>query len=134
MPAQTSAPAVVYYVDGDTAPPLRACLKDKEDNPINLTEAGVTISIAFAMPRQTYYTSPRNKIVNKAVCVVDVDQSEDGNRGFVTWTPEEEDLTPPGQFLYTFQVTFPDGGKQTIPPNTYMPMVIRSTVGGLRED
>ncbi|GAG06963.1 unnamed protein product, partial [marine sediment metagenome] len=42
--------------------------------------------------------------------------------------------TPPGQFLYTFQVTYPDGGQQTIPPNTYMPMVIRSTVGGLRED
>jgi len=134
MPAQSAAPSVVYYVDGDTAPPLRACLKDKEDNPIDLSGSTVTITIAFAMPRETYYTSPRRNIVYRATCLVDPDQSEDGNRGWVQWTPEEVDLTPLGQFLYTFRVTFPDGGSQTIPPNTYMPMIIRSVVGGLKGD
>jgi len=134
MPAQSAAPAVVYYVDGDTAPPLRACLKDKEDNPIDLTGSTVTITIAWAMPHETYRVAPRHNIVYRAECAVDPDQTEEGNRGWVMWTPEAEDLTPAGQFLYTFRVTYPDGGSQTIPPNTYMPMIIRSVVGGIRGD
>ena len=94
----------------------------------------MTISIAFAMPSGTYYTSPRDQIVSYSPCVVDPDQTEEGNRGWVSWTPgnrgPEDDLTPPGQFLYQFDVTYPDGGEQTIPPDTYLPMVIKTRVGG----
>ncbi len=134
MPAQTTSAETVYYVEFDTAPNLVACLKDKFENPIDLSGATVTISIAFAMPHGTYYRSPRDQIVKRSPVVVDPDQTEDGNRGFVSWTPgeqgEDDTLSPPGQFLYTFEVVFPDGGKQTIPANTYETMIILTPVGG----
>ena len=133
-PAQKPQGGAVYYVEFDTAPDLEVCLKDGKDEPIDLTGSEVTISIAFAMPRQTYYTSPRKQIVQRSECVVDPDQSEEGRRGWVAWTPGSEvdvdALTPPGQFLYQFEVTYPNGGLQTIPPNTYLPMVIKTKVGG----
>ena len=133
MPAQTTSAETVYYVEGDTAPDLVACLKDKFENPIDLDQSIVTISIAWAMPRGSYYTSPREQIVTKSPCVVDPDQTEDGRRGFISWRPEnrpEDRLSPAGQFLYTFQVTFPSGQVQTIPANTYQTMIITSVVGG----
>ena len=134
MPAQTTSAETVYYVEFDTAPDLVVCLKDKFENPIDLSGAAVTISVAFAMPRGTYYTSPRDQIVKRSDCVVDPDQTEEGNRGFISWTPgaqnEDDALTPPGEFLYTFEVTFPNGGKQTIPADTYQTMIIRTPVGG----
>lgn len=132
MPAQTTSASTVYYVEFDTAPPLRACLKDGEGDPIDLTGASVTISVAFTMPRGTYYTSPRDQIVKRSPCVVDPDQV--ANKGFVSWTPgaqgEDDTLSPPGEFLYTFEVTYQDGGKQTLPANTYMTLIIKTPVGG----
>ena len=134
MPAQSSSAGTVYYVEFDTAPPLRACLKDGQGDAIDLTGAGVTITIAFAMPRGTYYTSPRDQIVIRSE--VDVDPDQIANRGFVSWTPEPQGsldegiLTPPGEFLYTFEVTYQDGTKQTIPSNTYQTMIIKTPVGG----
>ncbi len=134
MPAQTTGADTVYYVEFDTAPPLRACLKDGQGDPIDLTGSTVTITIAFAMPRGTYYTSPRDQIIVRSE--VDVDPDQVNNKGFVSWTPEPQDsteegvLTPPGEFLYTFEVTYQDGGKQTIPANTYQTMIIKTPVGG----
>ena len=134
MPAQTSSAGTVYYVEFDTAPPLRACLKDGDGDPIDLTGAGVTISVAFSMPRGTYYTSPRKQIIIRSE--VDVDPDQVNNKGFVSWTPEPQGsseegiLSPPGEFLYTFEVTYQDGGVQTIPANTYQTMIIRTPVGG----
>jgi len=131
MPAQTQASSAVYYSEFDTAPALRACLKDGQGNPIDLTGAAVTISAAFTMPRGSYYTSPRDRMLDRSPCVVDPDQVT--NTGFISWTPEnrpEDQLTPPGEFLYNFEVTYQDGGVQTIPPNTYLPMVIKTKVGG----
>ena len=133
MPAQTTSAGTVYYVEFDTAPLLRACLKDGNGDAIDLSGSTVTISVAFAMPRGTYYTSPRRQIITRSPCVIDADQSETGNRGFVSWTPEnrpEDILTPPGEFLYIFEVTYGDGRRQTIPANTYMTMIIKSPVGG----
>ena len=100
MPAQSSSAGTVYYVEFDTAPPLRACLKDGQGDPIELTGADVTISIAFAMPRGTFYTSPRDQIVVRSP--VDVDPDQVANKGFVSWTPEPQGsvdegiLSPPG--------------------------------------
>ena len=134
MPAQTSGADTVYYVEFDTAPPLRACLKDGQGDPIDLTGSTVTITVAFAMPRGTYYTSPRDQIIVRSE--VDVDPDQINNKGFVSWTPEPQDsteegiLSPPGEFLYTFEVIYQDGGKQTIPANTYQTMIIKTPVGG----
>ena len=134
MPAQTSGADTVYYVEFDTAQPLRACLKDGQGDPIDLTGSTVTITVAFAMPRGTYYTSPRDQIIVRSE--VDVDPDQINNKGFVSWTPEPQDsteegiLSPPGEFLYTFEVTYQDGGVQTIPANTYQTMIIKTPVGG----
>jgi hypothetical protein len=40
------------------------------------------------------------------------------------------DLDPAGQVLYQFVVTYGSGGVQTIPAYTWLPMVIRTPVGG----
>ena len=132
MPSQTSAAPTVYYVEFDTAPPLRACLKDGQGEPIDLTGAEVTITVAFTMPRQDYYTSPRDQIVVRSPVTVDPDQV--ANKGYVSWTPgaqgEDDALTPPGDFLYNFEVTYQDGTKQTIPPISYQTMHIQTPVGG----
>ena len=134
MPAQTTGADTVYYVEFDTAPPLRACLKDGQGDPIDLTGSTVTITVAFAMPRGTYYTSPRDQIIVRSE--VDVDPDQINNKGFVSWTPEPQGssdegiLSPPGEFLYTFEVVYQDGGKQTIPANTYQTMIIKTPVGG----
>ncbi len=134
MPAQTTSAGTVYYVEFDTAPPLRACLKDGQGDAIDLTGSTVTISVAFAMPRGTYYTSPRRQIIKRSPVVVDADQVT--NKGFVSWTPEPQGssdqgiLSPPGEFLYTFEVIYGDGTRQTIPANTYQTMIIKSPVGG----
>ena len=134
MPAQTSKAGTAYFVEFDTAPPLRRCLKDGDGNAIDLTGTTVTISIAFSMPRGTYYTSPRDQIVKRSPVDVDPDQTEDGNRGWVSWTPgaqgADDALTPPGEFLFTFEVTYIDGTKQTIPSNTYETLIIKTPVGG----
>lgn len=128
MPAQTTGSSVVYYSEGDTAPDLPAVLTDGAGEPIDLTGATVTISIAYA--RYSYYYAPTLRIVDEGPCVVDLDQVN--NKGLVRWTPQAGDLSPPGSFLYYFQVTYPSGGVQTIPPNTYLPMIIRTPVGGQR--
>ena len=65
-----------------------------------------------------------------------MDPDQVANKGFVSWTPEPQDsteegiLSPPGEFLYTFEVTYQDGGVQTIPANTYQTMIIKTPVGG----
>ena len=133
-PAQTKGATnrVVYYIEGDTAPNMVTDLVDEETGePIDLTEVGttVTVSIAWASPHGSYYTTPRNRIVSEAPCVIDPDQVTYPGR--VAWTPQENDLGPPGQFLYQHAVTYGvSGGTQTVPANTYQPLVIRSQVGG----
>ena len=134
MPAQTAGADTVYYVEFDTAPSLVRQLKDFQGEPIDLTDAEVTISVAFSMPRGTYYTSPRKQIIIRSA--VDVDPDQVNNTGFVSWTPEPQDstiegiLSPPGEFLYTFEVIFQNGGIQTVPSNTYFTMIIKTPVGG----
>ena len=125
-PAQTVGSSAVYYSEKDTAPDLPAVLSDGAGEPIDLTGSSVTISIAYS--RYSYYYSPTRRIVDRSPCVVDPDQIN--NTGLVRWTPGDGDLSPPGQYLYYFQVTYPGGGVQTIPPNTYLPMIIRTPVGG----
>ena len=136
MPAQTTKADTVYFVEYDTAPDLEVCLKDGDGEPLELLGSTVTISIAFAMPRGTYYTSPRDQIVKRDPVTVlqEADPPDLSLVGFVSWTPgaqgTETALTPPGEFLYTFEVTYPGGGKQTIPANTYKTLIIKTPVGG----
>ncbi len=132
MPAQVARAGTVYRVEFDTAPNIRKQLTDIDDNPIDLTGATVVISIAFSMPRGTYYTSPRDQIVKRSPCVIDTDQVN--NMGFVDWTPgaqgDDDALTPPGEFLYTFEITHADSTIQTVPQNTYFTLIIKTPVGG----
>ena len=136
MPAQTANKAkTTFYAELDTAPPLRVCLRNGDGDPIDLTDSDVVINIAYA--RWSHYYSPFRRIVDQQPCVVDPDQSEGGNRGFVDYNPGTEEgvdaMTPAGSFHMTFEVEYPEeAGRQTIPANTYLPLVIRSTVGGTR--
>ena len=133
-PAQTNQNKAEFYKTGDTAPPLRRCLKDGEGNPIDLTGTTVTISIANAMRQGGFVLFPRDIIVFEDPCVIDPDQTEDGNRGWVGWTPGEAysgtGFDRSGRFQYAFEVTYPDETHQTIPPNTWLPLVVQPKVGG----
>ena len=129
MPAQTNQNKTEYYVRLDTAPPLQRCLK-QGDEPIDLTGATVTISISYAMRSGGFVLFPRDLIVFESPCVVDPDQTEDGRRGWVSWSPPENALTPAGRYLFSFQVTYIDGTHQTVPANTWLPLVIQPKVGG----
>ena len=132
MPSQTAKSGTVFFVEFDNAPALTETLKNLDGEAIDLTDATVTISVAFSMPRGTYYTSPRDQIVKRSPCVVDPDQV--ANKGVVHWTPgakgDDDALTPPGEFLYTFEVTYLDSTKQTVPQNTYFTLIIKTPVGG----
>ena len=130
MPAQTAGSSVIYYSALDTAPDLPAILTDGAGEPIDLTGATVTISIAYS--RYSYFYSPTKRIVDESPCVIDPDQVL--NKGLVRWTPSEGELQPPGEYQYFFQITYPSGGRQTIPANTYLPMIIRTPVGGFKEN
>lgn len=126
MPAQTTASRVVYYSENDTAPDLVALLEDGDGNAIDLTGASVAITIAYA--KADYFYQPTAKIVDAYACVPDPDQVT--NTGIVRYTPAAGHLTPPGAFLYVFEVTYSGGGVQTLPANTYLPLIIRTPVSG----
>ena len=127
MPSQQIEPKVVYYTMGDTAPPLEVCLKDGANEPIDLTGCTVTISIAHAPFARNYERSAGDRIVDEGPCVLK-DQVTD--TGWIEWWPESGDLFPAGDFRYTFEITYQSGKTQTIPSNTELPLIIRSTVGG----
>lgn len=125
MPAQTAAPKTVYYEALDTSPNLEVCISDGT-GPIALTGATVTIDIAYA--KYSYYYSPTKKIVEDGACVVNPDQVN--FTGWVSWTPQTDDLQPPGNFLYRFRIEYPSGQVGHFPKNTYMPMIITTPIGG----
>ena len=129
MPAQLNQNKTQYYARLDTAPPLQRCLKGGNGEPINLAGATVTISIAYAMRSGGFVLFPKDLIVREKDCVV-LDQTVEENLGWVEWYPDEGDLTPSGRFQYTYEITYQDGRHQTVPPNTWLPMVIQPKVGG----
>lgn len=138
MPTQAKNAATVYqYAEFSTGPPLEDVIRHPQTGElVDLTGATVAISIAWSMPHGSYYTSPRDRIVDEQPAVVDADQVN--NTGKVAWTPGTtvgvDALTPPGTFLYQWYVTFTsgeyDGQEWIIPGNTYKPLVIRARVGG----
>lgn len=127
MPTQSDAPSTVFYVEGDTAPSLRAQLCDLNGDPIPLTSAS-SVTITIAPARWSYYFSPIAPIVDGASCVIDPDQV--ANPGYVDWYPDPGDLSPAGNYRYRFKVTWNDGTVQRFPQNETMTLVIRAETGG----
>lgn len=131
MPSQTKGALMKQYIEYATGPPLsQVLLHPDTGEPIDLTDADtVTIAIAWSMPHGSYYTSPRDRIVDEDLVDIVNDPL-----GLVAWTPGEDEnvnaLTPPGQFLYQFTVNWDDGTRWILPNNTYDPLVIRARVGG----
>ena len=125
MPAQTKGSEVLYYAQYDTAPPLRVCLKDGAGDPIDLTGLAVTITIVSATGQVD---------IERDACTIDPDQTshaDGGNRGFVNWEPGASDLAAIGSYNYSFEVTYLDATKQTIPPDRWLRLVVSSTLHGL---
>lgn len=130
MPAQTPISESTEYGVGDTAPPLRVQLLDGDKEPIDLTSCTVVINIAWAT--YSYYYSPMDRLVNEGAVIVDPDQSEEGNRGWVDWFPQPDDLDIAGSYRYQFQVTFPDLTIQTVAPDAVNTLIVRPPIGGMQ--
>jgi len=128
MPGQTLAASVPEWGVGDTAPPLRVCLKDGNGDPIDLTGCTVVINIAYAS--YSYYYSPMQRIVDGGPCVVDPDQVN--NKGYVDWFPLADDLSIAGTFRYNFTIVYPNLKVQTISPASVNTLVVRAPAGGMQ--
>ena len=130
MPAQTTNQQVPIYGWGDTAPPLYGTLQDGDGNPIDLTGATVTITIAYQTLGTSFYYSPSQILIDGASATVDPDQVT--NTGLVYWAPQAGDLEIAGNFRYRWTVTYADSSVQSFPSNTYLPLIVTSPTGGNR--
>lgn len=124
MPAQTTTTGAAFYSENDRAPDLVRTLVDGDGNPIDLTNA-VAVTITIAHARYSHYYSPGIKIVDQASCTID-----DAVNGVVRWQPGVGDLSPPGTFHYVFEIEWSGSRIETVPPNTYEPLIIRAKPGG----
>ena len=129
MPAQTPvATGTAYYQQNDTAPDLvRTLFEGDNITPIDLT--GATITFRLGYQRDMHYYSPQPPIVLAGPCAI----VGDPLNGEVSWTPLPGDLRIPGSFHFSFRITFPSGGRQTVPAHTYETLVITTPIGGFEQ-
>ena len=128
MPAQATVASTTFYGKGDTAPYRAWLLTDDYGQPIDLTD--YTVYIVIAHQSYSYYYSPKERIVDRALCVNDPDQTADGNRGITWWRPETGDLDIAGPFLGQFILVDSGGREETIPPDSYISFFVRDRAGG----
>ncbi len=132
MPAQSSKQRrTVHRMDLDTRP-IRTQLFDENDEPLDLTGATVTISIAPTGSYLGFEFLPRTQIVTEQPCVVDPDQVN--NIGWVSWTPGTTNgidaLTPPDRYQFQYIVTMTDGTEWIVPDDYYLTLNVKDRVGG----
>lgn len=98
-------------VQGDTGPLISGVIheKDDPDSPIDLSNA----SVKFQMRR----VRDQNLMVN---ALATLSGSVNPASGEVSYMLEPNDTAIPGDYQYQWQVTFPDGRKQT----TYEPKLL----------
>jgi len=102
----------VTFVQGDTGPPIKATLKQKNDAgalvPVDLTAIGVDM-VKFQMRRP----DDKRYTVNAAATVVEA------ATGKVKYEWAANDLDVPGDYQSQWELTYLDGKVQTTePPNT----------------
>lgn len=90
----------VYLTEGDTEPDLQITLKDQDGDPVDLTEATVTFSMAKLSTGELKITD--------AACSV-----TDGPNGVFTYSWGATDLDERGVFVGQFKVTT-TGGTQRV--------------------
>ena len=130
MPAQTPVRVnTAYYSQWDTAPDLRRQLLEADGSAIDLT-AATAVKIHIAHGRGDHYYSPYTPPVPWDDC----DIESPATTGYVTWTPGEtigvNALWLPGQFDYQFLIIWSDATRQTLGPNTYEKLHVRTRPGG----
>lgn len=128
MPTQFSTTTVPEYAMFDTAPPLPVQLVDGEGTPLDLT--GATVVINVTPTSNTFGSQDPNRLINGGACVIDPDQVV--NKGALTWSPLNDDLSRWGSFAYNFEITFPTGKRQTISPKGENTLIIRYPIGGTK--
>jgi len=128
MPTQFSTTTVPEYAMFDTAPALPVTLVDGAGDAIDLT--GSTVVINVTPTSNDYGDQDPNRLVNGGACVVDPDQVN--NKGEVTWAPLSTDFSRWGSFAYNFEVTYPDGKRQTISPKGENVLIVRYPIGGVK--
>lgn len=93
--------AIFYIKKGDTAPPLRVFLRQKDGTPINLSSATVVFHMGDG------------KVASGSVTILDAPT------GKVEYAWKAADTDTVGSFNSEFEIT--DGGKkQTVPSNGYI--------------
>ena len=101
---------------GDTRHALKAVLKDANGNPVNLENCTVTFRMA---------SLGQSALVDREVDMHDALAGE----VWVVWAPGETDVS--GVYRAEFQVTYPDGRKETFPNSGYLSIQI---LGNLRSE
>ena len=115
------------------APPLRRQLLNGDGTAIDLTlVTSVNILIAHARYDHTY--SPYPPIVPWDACAIEAPEVD----GYVQWIPGivrgVDALWLPGTFQYIFEINFDSGARQTVGPNTYEHLHVRTKPGGFIQD
>ena len=128
MPTQYSTTTVPEYAMYDTAPPLPVQLCDGAGDPIDLT--GATVVINVTPTSNDFGDQDPTRLVNGGACDIDGDQVV--NTGWLTWSPLTDDLKRWGSYAYNFEVTYPNGKRQTISPKGENVLIVRYPVGGVK--
>lgn len=104
-----------YIKQNDTAPALRATLKDGDGDVINLTDA----SVRFHMRR---VGSTSTTVDNAATTVVPY------TSGVVQYDWEAADTVTVGTYHAEFEVTYSDGTIETFPNNSFMTIEVTDDI------
>ncbi|MGI5900830.1 MAG: BppU family phage baseplate upper protein [Christensenellales bacterium] len=100
---------------GDTRHAIRAVLKDADGDPVNLTDCQVKFKMAPLSGPAT---------ISRAAHIQNAEKGE----VWVVWVPGETDTS--GIYRAEFQVTYPDGRRETFPYNGYISIQIMNDLGG----
>ena len=99
---------------GDSKIPLKAQLSRSESGPVDLTDCAVRFIMADAAYR----------------VVIDAPaEILDAASGIVWYVFSVEETSVAGAYKAEFEVTFPDGRKETFPDNGFIPLTINIDLG-----
>ena len=113
----------ILMKSGDTAPDVKATLKDADGNAVDLAGASVKFVLATK-------ASPRTVKVDATASVDQVSDGTDGSKGKVSYAWLAGDTDSPGSYVAEFEVVYSDGEVQTFPTQGYVDCTITADLGG----
>lgn len=114
-----------YIKENDTRPRYVVGLLDnygqQDEGPIDLTSA---TAVKFLMRALDAAEDEAPKVTDSTHCVI-----TDAANGLVTYTWQSGDTDHDGDFQVEFEITWNDGGKETVPNNDYFPVTVKEDLG-----